>query len=87
MNPAFPVETQQNILRYWQYNHYAMITINQKHQILEALETLDYFQKQKVLDFIKGITYPTAEEVRKQQAKREGMREIRLALKRTIPNS
>ena len=80
MNPSFPVETQRNILRYWQYNHYAMTTINQEHQILEALETLDYFQKQKVMDFIKAITYPTAEEVRKQQMKREAMKEIRLAL-------
>lgn len=62
------------------YNHYAMFTINQKHEILEALDGLDFFQKQKVLEFIKGITYPSAEEVRKQQMKRQALKEIRLAL-------
>ncbi len=57
-----------------------MFTIDQRHELLHAIDGLDYFQKQKVLEFIRGISYPSPEEIKKQQVKRAALKEIRKAL-------
>jgi hypothetical protein len=54
--------------------------IDRKYQILESLESLNSIQSAKVLDYIKGLTEPTAEEIAYQSFKREAMKEIRNAL-------
>ncbi len=56
-----------------------MTTINQRHEILESLSYLDQAQAAKVLDYIKGLTYP-GDVIRRQRLKREAMKEIRQAL-------
>jgi mRNA-degrading endonuclease RelE of RelBE toxin-antitoxin system len=57
-----------------------MTNINQKHQILESLSSLDPSQTEKVLAYIKGLVYSSREEAGYQKLKREGMKEIRQAL-------
>jgi hypothetical protein len=57
-----------------------MTIINQKRQILESLDELDYYQQKKVLNFIKDLVYPSQEDVRHETLKREALKEIRLAL-------
>ena len=54
-----------------------MSDINQKHKILESLDSLDQAQTEKVLNYIKGMTQPLRNE---QQIKREAMKQIRQAL-------
>jgi hypothetical protein len=61
-----------------------MTTINQKHQILESLDALDHGQQEKVLDYIKGLLYPSREDARHQKLKREAMKEIRQALSKGL---
>jgi hypothetical protein len=57
-----------------------MTIVNQKHQILASLEALDHAQTEKVLNYIKGLLYPSREDARHQNLKREAMKEIRQAL-------
>jgi hypothetical protein len=57
-----------------------MKTIDQKHQILESLDTLDQNQTEKVLNYINGLTNVPREDVRYQSLKREAIKEIRQAL-------
>jgi response regulator of citrate/malate metabolism len=54
-----------------------MSDINQKHKILESLDSLDQAQTEKVLNYIKGMTQPLRNE---QQIKREALKQIRQAL-------
>lgn len=57
-----------------------MTSINQKHKILESLDTLDQAQTEKVLDYIKGLLTGSREDASYQKLKREAMKEIRQAL-------
>jgi hypothetical protein len=57
-----------------------MITIHQKHQILESLDSLDAEQTEKVLTYIKRMLNLPSGEVSYAQFKREAMNEIRQAL-------
>lgn len=57
-----------------------MTNFDQKHQILASLDTLDQEQTQRVMAYIKSLTYKPAEEVSYQKFKREAMKEIRQAL-------
>ena len=57
-----------------------MTPINQRHQILEKLDSLDSSQAEKVLEFIKGLLYKTPDEASKKKFKQEAMKEIRSAL-------
>jgi hypothetical protein len=57
-----------------------MKTIDQKHQILESLDTLDQNQTEKVLNYINGLINVSREDVRYQSLKREAIKEIRQAL-------
>jgi hypothetical protein len=55
-----------------------MTSINQKHQILESLDSLDQDQTKKVLDYITSmIQYSSRDD---QRVKREALRQIRQAL-------
>jgi hypothetical protein len=54
--------------------------MNQKHQILESLDTLDQNQTEKVLNYINGLINVSREDVRYQSLKREAIKEIRQAL-------
>jgi len=60
-----------------------MTAYNQKHQILESLDTLDQTQTEKVLDYIKGLMHVPKDDLRYQKMKREAMKEIRQALGNT----
>jgi hypothetical protein len=57
-----------------------MTTTNQKHRILESLDSLDQTQAEKVLAYIQGLTYASREDAGYQRLKREAMKEIRNAL-------
>jgi hypothetical protein len=57
-----------------------MTSINQKHQILDSLNSLDSSQAEKVLEYIKGLLYTSPDEASQKQLKREAMKEIRRAL-------
>jgi hypothetical protein len=57
-----------------------MTSINQKHQILDSLNSLDSSQTEKVLEYIKGLLYTAPDEASQKQLKREAMKEIRRAL-------
>ena len=57
-----------------------MTNINQKHQILESLNSLDQAQAEKVLEYIQGLMTPPREGSRYHKLKREAMKEIRQAL-------
>ena len=57
-----------------------MTTTNQKHQILESLDSLDQTQTEKVLDYIKGLLHVSKDDLRYHRMKREAMKEIRQAL-------
>ena len=57
-----------------------MTPINQRHQILESLDSLDSNQAEKVLEFIKGLLYKSPDEASKKKFKQEAMKEIRSAL-------
>jgi hypothetical protein len=57
-----------------------MTNINQKHQILESLNSMDQAQAEKVLEYIKGLMATPREGSRYQKLKREAMKEIRQAL-------
>jgi len=56
-----------------------MTTNDQKHQILESLNSLDQGQTEKVLEYIKGLQLPKAG-AEYQKFKREALKEIRQAL-------
>ena len=58
---------------------HSMAPNNQKNEILASLDSLDQTQANKVLEFIKGLIYPSNEESYKN-LKREAMKEIRQAL-------
>jgi hypothetical protein len=58
-----------------------MTNMNQKHQIVESLNSLDQMQTEKVLEYIKRLTYPAIQdEASYQKFKREALKEIRQAL-------
>lgn len=57
-----------------------MTTINQKHQIMESLDSLDEAQTEKVLAYIQGLTFRSREDAGYQKLKRQAMKEIRQAL-------
>jgi site-specific recombinase len=57
-----------------------MTTINQKYQIVESLSSLDKMQKQKLIEYIKGLMYASQDEASHQQLKRQALKEIRQAL-------
>lgn len=57
-----------------------MTSFNQRHQILESLNSLDANQADEVLKFIKGLLYNTSDEASKKRLKQEAMKEIRSAL-------
>ena len=57
------------------------IKTNRKYQILESLEELDQAQADKVLDYIKALLTPTADEKAYQNFKRNALQEIRRALR------
>jgi hypothetical protein len=62
------------------------MTMNYKRlQILESLNTLDSTQAEKVLDYIRGLSYSAApDEAKYKRFKREAMKEIRNALGKGI---
>jgi len=61
------------------------MTMNYKRlQILESLHTLDSTQAEKVLEYIRGLSYSTPDEAKYKRFKREAMREIRNALGKGI---
>lgn len=57
-----------------------MTSFNQRHQILESLNSLDATQADEVLKFIKGLLYTNPDEASKKKFKQEAMKEIRSAL-------
>ena len=57
-----------------------MISIHQKHQILESLNALDQGQTEKVLAFIRTLGHTGNDESTHQRLKREALKEIRMAL-------
>ena len=57
-----------------------MTSINQKHQILDSLNSLDSTQAEKVLEYINGLLYTAPDEASQKRLKREAMKEIRRAL-------
>jgi hypothetical protein len=57
-----------------------MTTNDQKHQILESLDSLDQGQAEKVLEYIKGLQIPSRAGAEYQKFKREALKEIRQAL-------
>jgi hypothetical protein len=54
-----------------------MTSINQKHQIVESLSSLDQAQTAQVLDYIKSLVQPVRDD---QRIKREALQQIRQAL-------
>ncbi len=54
-----------------------MTGINQKHKIVESLDSLDQVQMEKVLDYINGMIKPLRND---QFVKREALKQIRQAL-------
>jgi hypothetical protein len=57
-----------------------MITIHQKHQILESLDSMDAEQTEKVLTYIKRMLNLPSTENSYQHFKRKALNEIRQAL-------
>lgn len=57
-----------------------MITIHQKHQILESIDSMDAEQTEKVLTYIKRMLNIPSTEKSYQRFKTEAMKEIRQAL-------
>ncbi|HEY3402817.1 MAG TPA: hypothetical protein VGK59_05475 [Ohtaekwangia sp.] len=57
-----------------------MTVINQKHEILESLNSLDQGQTEKVLDYIKGLLYAPKSGAEYRRFKQEALKEIRQAL-------
>lgn len=57
-----------------------MISIHQRHQILESLNSLDQGQTEKVLEYIRTLLHARKDESHHQKMKREALKEIRLAL-------
>ena len=57
-----------------------MTITNQKHEILESLNSLDQGQTEKVLDYIKGLIYAPKTEADYKRFKQGALKEIRQAL-------
>ena len=57
-----------------------MTAFNQKHQILESLDSLDEGQTEKVLEYIQGLLSNPQHDADYKQFKREALKEIRQAL-------
>lgn len=57
-----------------------MTTINQKVQILESLNSLDRYQTEQVMQYIKNLMHVSADEASHNRFKREALKEIRQAL-------
>jgi hypothetical protein len=57
-----------------------MTQFNEKHQIMESLDSLDQGQTEKVLAYIKGLIATPHDEADYKRFKREALKEIRQAL-------
>ena len=57
-----------------------MTTFNQKHQIMESLDSLDQQQTEEVLEYIKGLLYTPRSDADYKKLKRDALKEIRQAL-------
>jgi hypothetical protein len=57
-----------------------MTSYYQRHQILASLDGLDQRQTEKVLEYIRVLQGAGRDESQHQKVKREGMKEIRMAL-------
>lgn len=57
-----------------------MTNFNQKHQIMESLNSLDQGQTEKVLAYIKALVAVPHNEADYKRFKKEALREIRQAL-------
>jgi hypothetical protein len=57
-----------------------MTQFNQKHEILESLDSLDQGQTEKVLTYIKGLLAVPRDGADYKRFKREALKEIRQAL-------
>ena len=62
-----------------------MISLHQKHQIMETLNAMDAEQTEKVLNYMKGMVHTTDEKAH-QQFKTQALRQIRRALDRKTIN-
>ncbi|RAW03298.1 hypothetical protein [Pseudochryseolinea flava] len=62
-----------------------MTTINQKHQILASLDSLDQVQTEKVLAYIQGLLSTSKKDADYRRFKREAIKEIRQALGNSRP--
>lgn len=60
-----------------------MNAIHQRHQILASLEVMDQAQREKVLNYIKGLLHYPVRENAYDKLKREGLKQIQQALKET----
>jgi DNA-directed RNA polymerase sigma subunit (sigma70/sigma32) len=58
-----------------------MTTFNQKHQIMESLDSLDQRQTEEVLEYIKGLFNTPRTEADLKKFKQHALKEIRQALK------
>jgi hypothetical protein len=58
-----------------------MITVHQKHQILESLNSMDQAQMERVLIYIKAVLNATMEKSAYERFKTEALMEIRQALR------
>jgi hypothetical protein len=57
------------------------MTINyQRLQLMESISSLDPGQAEKVLEYIKHLSYKTVDDVSYRRFKRQAMKEIRTAL-------
>ena len=57
-----------------------MTVINQKHQILESLDSLDQAQTAEVLAYIRGLLNTSRKDAGYKKLKQEALKEIRKAL-------
>ncbi|HYF68653.1 MAG TPA: hypothetical protein VD884_10975 [Ohtaekwangia sp.] len=62
-----------------------MISLHQKHQIMETLNAMDAEQTEKVLNYMKGMVNATDEKAH-QQFKTRALKQIRRALVRNAVN-
>jgi hypothetical protein len=57
-----------------------MTRSNQKHEILESLDSLDHGQTEKVLEYIKALRHTPSSEADHKKLKQRALKEIRQAL-------
>jgi hypothetical protein len=76
------LEPQGNHLRYSQCQPLRHMKNSPKLAILQSLDAMDQVQMEKVLDYIKGLVH-TPGNVNYQAFKKEAMKEIRKALRKS----